>query len=790
LRLRFADAALLTGLLAAWLVCLVLHLQALTRGDLAWIPLHVAAAASAQDHPTVQGFWSGAEHDAPGLAVGDRLLAVGDHDLRGAGRLAVVARIYQQADGTDSVPVRFERAGIRGEARLDLEPIPLAWRKTLVAAGLVIVGALAFWRTRGSHVGRLFFLALVFYAFHWTDFWGGPPGRTYTAIASFGTGVALAQVLALRVALSFPEESARWGRWARTWPWLFVLTGPVIVTWAFGAPLPADLGQPLAMLGIVTFIATFLAVLARSYRECGPMGRRQIKWGVFGIWVGLFPALFTGALSLAFPRLWWLYEACLGLVIAIPISLLIALTRYNLFDINRLITAAMTYTVMSALLLASIVAVVPWASRALEGVVDPSFSQTAMALVIAVVLWPVHHRIGPAIEHRIYPERLTLEREAQQLRRALSRCEKPEELLTVLCERLQELLRLDCVVIYGRARDAFAPLFARGRAVAPAFDAEGPMIEALTLRAEPVDATRIERGRAALPHSKAELAALRTMGVEVVLPVILREELAAFVCLGEKQSGDIFTSTDRALLQSLADKTSDELLRFDHEVVYRQERAMAERLRRYVPGAVADELTSGDAALEASEQIVTVLFVDVRGYTSFSERHRAEAVFGFVNRYTEAVSRIVREHGGSVVEFNGDGMMAVFGAPQPLPRKEQAALAAARAICARVPRIEASDASLSVGVGIATGEDFVGNIRAADRYIWSAIGNTTNLAARLEGLTRVLDAAIAIDRATHEAANGVDDDFELHARQQIKGRAHPIDVYALPLDRAPVEETG
>jgi adenylate cyclase len=219
---------------------------------------------------------------------------------------------------------------------------------------------------------------------------------------------------------------------------------------------------------------------------------------------------------------------------------------------------------------------------------------------------------------------------------------------------------------------------------------------------------------------------------------------------------------------------------------------MAERLRRYVPGAVAEELTRGDAALEASEQIVTVLFVDVRGYTSFSEGHRAEAVFNFVNRYTEAVSRIVREHGGSVVEFNGDGMMAVFGAPRPLPRKEHAAVSAGRAICEQVPRIETGDASLplSVGVGIATGEDFVRNIRAADRYIWSAIGNTTNLAARLESLTRVLDAAIAIDHATHEAVSGADDDFELHARQQVKGRAHLIDVYALPLDRTLAEETG
>ena len=65
-----------------------------------------------------------------------------------------------------------------------------------------------------------------------------------------------------------------------------------------------------------------------------------------------------------------------------------------------------------------------------------------------------------------------------------------------------------------------------------------------------------------------------------------------------------------------------------------------------------------------------MLFVDVRGYTRFSESRRAEEIFSTVNRYMETVSQIVQKHSGSVVEFNGDGMMAVFGAPQDLERQE------------------------------------------------------------------------------------------------------------------------
>ncbi len=88
---------------------------------------------------------------------------------------------------------------------------------------------------------------------------------------------------------------------------------------------------------------------------------------------------------------------------------------------------------------------------------------------------------------------------------------------------------------------------------------------------------------------------------------------------------------------------------------------------------------------------------------------------------------------------------------------------------------------LSVGVGIATGEAFVGNIQAVDRMIWSAIGNTTNLAAQLQSLTRVLDAALVIDAVTWERAQPTAADFEKRPDVPIRGRRETVDVYALPL---------
>jgi class 3 adenylate cyclase len=224
------------------------------------------------------------------------------------------------------------------------------------------------------------------------------------------------------------------------------------------------------------------------------------------------------------------------------------------------------------------------------------------------------------------------------------------------------------------------------------------------------------------------------------------------------------------------------LVRYDEGRSLRHAQKMQRALRRYVPGAVAAEIESGHT-LELGAREISVLFADIRGFTTFSEGRDAAEIFATVNWFTDRVSEIVHRHGGSVVEFSGDGIMAVFGAPTSLPAMERAAVDAGRAIVAAVSAGGMSDFEnlpLGVGVGIATGTDFVGNVRAAGQAIWTAIGNTSNLAARLQGLTRDLDAAMVIDRPTRAACGAAALGFELHQKVGLRGWRETHDVYVLP----------
>lgn len=213
-----------------------------------------------------------------------------------------------------------------------------------------------------------------------------------------------------------------------------------------------------------------------------------------------------------------------------------------------------------------------------------------------------------------------------------------------------------------------------------------------------------------------------------------------------------------------------------------------EELRRFAPSVLADRIERGQG-IDAGERQVSVLFADLRDYAAYADRRRPREVFDVLSRYAKAFTRVVSQHGGHVVEFGGDGVMAVFGAPEEMPAKERSALEAARGICRIAPRLAeggppAGGSRLSAGVGIATGEAFVGGIRAGNRTFWSAVGSTTNLAARLQQLTRELECAVAVDVRTWRGAGSAGAGLECRQRVRIRGHSQPEDVYVLPLGAA------
>jgi class 3 adenylate cyclase len=172
-----------------------------------------------------------------------------------------------------------------------------------------------------------------------------------------------------------------------------------------------------------------------------------------------------------------------------------------------------------------------------------------------------------------------------------------------------------------------------------------------------------------------------------------------------------------------------------------------ERLRQsfagYVGPAILEEIVSGRLAPEpgGEQRYVCVLFSDMRGYTAMSEGRKPTEMLAFLNRYFDGVVAIVHAHGGTVICFMGDGIMVAFGAPQPLANPCDAAWRAARAMLGHLGVVNRQLAAegrepIEIGIGLHAGVAVVGHVGSRQRHEYAAIGDVTNVAARLEGATK------------------------------------------------------
>jgi adenylate cyclase len=218
-------------------------------------------------------------------------------------------------------------------------------------------------------------------------------------------------------------------------------------------------------------------------------------------------------------------------------------------------------------------------------------------------------------------------------------------------------------------------------------------------------------------------------------------------------------------------------------------RELKERIRlraflsKYVSADVAEEILANRAGLGLGgrRRHITVLFADVRGFTGISERISPELVVSFLSEYFAQVTQIVFKHEGTVDKFIGDGMMAMFGAPKS---HGDDALRAVRTGLEMVELVETMGPrwaqilgqSVKIGIGINSGDAVVGSIGSEIRSDFTAIGDTVNLASRLEALTKEMGVPILISEFTAAEVKG---GLPLTALQRVKvtGRETPLLVY-------------
>lgn len=229
----------------------------------------------------------------------------------------------------------------------------------------------------------------------------------------------------------------------------------------------------------------------------------------------------------------------------------------------------------------------------------------------------------------------------------------------------------------------------------------------------------------------------------------------------------------------------------------RERRRTRSAFARFVPAAVVDrvlEQAEDGLRLGGEEVLGTVLFSDIRGFTTFSESHPAGEVIEILNRYLGEMTDAIMGHGGTLIGYLGDGIIAIFGAPLEQDDHADRALAAAQEMLG--PRLDAVNEWLAergiaepfaMGVGINSGLFMAGNVGSQERLEYTVIGDTVNTASRMEGLTKGSGHSLFVAESTclmllHEPPL-----LEYVGEFEIRGRSGKMKIYA-PAPAAPSSE--
>jgi class 3 adenylate cyclase len=531
------------------------------------------------------------------------------------------------------------------------------------------------------------------------------------------------------------------------------------------APLGTALTNVALLILAGCAAATVVALLVRLRRAQG-VEREQLKWLIYA------GALAVVGLLLLIPRELGLGESVLlnfaGAALTaigglgVPVAVGVAILRYRLYDIDLLISRTLVYGLLTVLVTVVYVAIVVGIGTLVgsRGNQDLFLSIVATA-VIAVAFQPVRERSRRLANRLVYGKRASPYEILSEFSGGMAGA-STDDSLQQMTRLVVEATGAEMVIVWLRLGELLQP------------QARWPTAGALP-RSIALDGRNLEQ------------AILETQPGSRSFPVEHENELlgALTVTISPREP---LTSASEKLITDLAAQTGLGF-RFQHL----KERALfARALASFLPPEVADLVEAAPSALALREEVeATVLFSDIRGFSSLAERLPPREVAEVVERHLAAMVEVVTSNGGVLDKFAGDALMAVFGAPRPAADHAQRALACAASMQRRQVMLNLDAErdglpSFEIGIGVNTGMVIAGTIGGPGRLDYTVLGDAVNIAQRLQATAaggEVLATAVTVRQSGADRAEPI-------GLKQLKGRQELVDIYRIRWEEADPEPSG
>jgi class 3 adenylate cyclase len=633
---------------------------------------------------------------------------------------------------------------------------------------------------------------------------------THVFIRAYLIEYGLLPAFVVHFSLLFPEK------WTLVKKHSYVEAMPYIASAILIIPLELFYPRPpfkpvfrIILLYVILSAIVFILSALRAYvKKSSILARQRAKVVLFGAVLAFpFPAVALLAIPMgaSFGGARIITNIAVMPVMIFPVSIAYAIAKHNLFDVDVYIKRAVGYGFMTALVgltYFSLQIIMTELFRPVIGDYSEKVYPVLFALSVVFLFNPVNRRVQKIIDKLFFRKEFDYKETIIRVSDALTSVLDLNEVVRKIIGTVRNELFIDKagVLLLEPQKKECENFFigdetdSRSSGKDECIKYDDPFIDLLSKNKQLITIYDINEDPHYRQVRKTCSERFNRMGVSMVLPLVYQGSVKGALALGYKKSGHFYTREDIDLLNTLANHGAVAIENAKLVDQIKKEEIVRTNLSRYLSPGIVDHIIKKDVEvnLGGNRKTVTVMFLDIVGFTSLSERLQPEEVVAILNEYFKEMSEGIFRWEGTLDKFIGDEIMAFWGAPIEQPNHAELAVRCALDISKRLDDLQKKwrgegTPVIDCGIGINTGEVLVGNIGVEGKKMdYTIIGDAVNLASRVEKLTRHYKSRIIVTEHTMEHIREAVDSNKMSnvnitdiAEVKVKGKEKGVRIYKL-----------
>ena len=549
----------------------------------------------------------------------------------------------------------------------------------------------------------------------------------------------------------------------------------------------ASFNRVFTLLCVVGVIITLIHLI---FRASSNVAKQRAKMILFGVTLAFFPTL-TVFLVVHFTKVSFPWNFMIFFVLCFPALMAYSIIRHNLFEADTIIRRTVGYVVVTAIVVGAYV-LVSISFNVLLGQYQIAQSKAfpiLFTIVIILIFNPLRNRIQSLVDRIFFRKEYDYGEIIDKISNAITSLLDLGQILKQLVRTFMDdmFINTSSVMLLNPAKTEYQVYLADGERKNEVekviLRRDQPLIQ--ILEKEKKELTKYDVLEDPKYQTVCEDCArnFETLHASLMVPLVFQDEVIGLLNLGEKKSGKFYNREDIDLLRTLANQGAVAIQNAKLVDQMKAEETVRTNLARYLSPQIVDQVIRKDVQvnLGGDRKVVTVLFSDIRNFTHISESLPPDRLIQLLNEYFTEMAKVIFENQGSLDKYIGDAIVAVFGSLIPLENSERTAVLAAIQMMKEMQTLNEKWKSqygfkMEMGIGINTGEVFLGNVGSPERMEFTVIGDAVNIASRFSGVAQGGQILI-----TKETLTGLGPDIKYVELEpiEVKGKAGRLEVFEI-----------